>query len=105
MINMIHQVDITNFVTWFVSQVISLFGQIFTILDSITFAGTSVLKVIITIIILSSLVGVVLTISQGFTVISNKHEHIVNKRENAIREHNRQIARWERYKRERNKQK
>lgn len=60
--------DITYFISWFVNQVINIFSKSFQIMDSIKFAGTSLLKVIITITILVPLLGVVLTISQNFSV-------------------------------------
>lgn len=61
--------DITDFMTWFVASVVDMFSELFSILDSITFAGTSLLRVILTILILGSLVGVILTIGQ--TVSTN----------------------------------
>lgn len=54
--------DITNFMTWFVSQVVNIFSWFFNILDSLQFGGTSVLRVLITIVILIPLVGVFLTL-------------------------------------------
>lgn len=50
-------------------------------MDSIQFAGTSLLKVIVTIAILVPLVGVVLTISQNVSIVSQKSERINDKRE------------------------
>lgn len=73
--------DITNFITWFINQVISIFTKCFNIMDSIQFAGTSLLKVIVTIAILVPLIGVVLTISQNVSVISQKSERIKEKKE------------------------
>ena len=61
--------DITEFMSWFISQVVDIFGVLFSILDSITFAGTSLLRVLLTILILGSLLGVILTI--GRTVSTN----------------------------------
>lgn len=73
--------DITNFMTWFMNQVISIFTKCFNILDSITFSGTSLLKVIVTIIIISVLIPVILTISKDVSVIGAKSERIREKRE------------------------
>lgn len=73
--------DITNFITWFVSQVVNIFSKCYSILDSITFAGTSLLRVIITIIILGSLVGVFLTLSKSVNVIGQRSERIKKKNE------------------------
>lgn len=56
--------DISNFMTWFLSQVINIFTYTFNTLNSITFMGTSLLKVILTITILGALLPVLLTISQ-----------------------------------------
>lgn len=68
--------DITNFITWFINQVVIIFTKSFNILDSIQFAGTSLLKVIVTIVILVPLTGVVLTISQNVSVIGQRSEKI-----------------------------
>lgn len=73
--------DITNFMTWFVEQVVSIFSKMFSILDSITFAGTSLLSVIITIIILGVLIPVILTISQNVSVVGQRSEKVKEKRE------------------------
>lgn len=74
--------DITSFMTWFVSEVVKIFTSFFNILDGITFAGTSLLKVSITILILSALLPVVLTLSHSvntFTSISEKRERNAEK--------------------------
>lgn len=68
--------DITNFMTWFVSQVVDIFSWFFGILDSITFAGTSMLKVLITVVILVPLVGVFLTLTKNATVVGQKSERV-----------------------------
>lgn len=57
--------DITTFMTWFVQQVANIFTSIFNILDGITFANTSILKVIVNIMILSALLPVILTIANS----------------------------------------
>ncbi len=59
--------DITEFMDWFITCVIDMFGELFSILDSITFAGTSLLRVLLTILILGSLLGVILTFSRSVT--------------------------------------
>ena len=61
--------DISNFINWFINQVINIFSWAFNLLDSITFNGTSLLKVIVTIIIIGVLIPVILTISQNVSVI------------------------------------
>lgn len=77
--------DITDFMTWFVSSVVDMFSELFSILDSITFAGTSLLRVMLTILILGSLIGVILTIGQSFNYLSNRSERIISKQEAAQR--------------------
>lgn len=77
----VSNMDITRFMTWFVNQVVSIFTKCFNILDSIKFAGTSLLNVIITIAILVPLVGVVFTISQNVSVIGQKSERIRQSKE------------------------
>lgn len=79
--------DITNFMSWFVSQVVNIFTQAFNILDSITFSGTSVLKVLVTIIILSTLLGVILTISSpGLSFRGNKSDKVKERNKNNEKE-------------------
>lgn len=77
--------DITIFMTWFVGQVVRMFTYFFNLLDSITFSGTSLLKVIVTIVILVPLVSVVLTINQNVNVIGSRSEHVSNKKERVAR--------------------
>ena len=57
--------DISSFMTWFVSQVISIFTYTYTTLNSITFGGTSLLKVIIFINIIVPFLYIILTIPMG----------------------------------------
>ena len=64
--------DITNFMTWFINQVLSIFGQCFTILDNITFMGTSLLKVILTIAILGIILPVLLTLNKDVERVGGK---------------------------------
>lgn len=71
--------DITDFMTWFLGQVVSLFGDIFSLLDSITFMGTSLLKVLLTILILGSLIGVVLTIGKSTNYVVSRSERVDRK--------------------------
>ena len=72
--------DITNFMTWFINQVVNIFTWCFNLLDSITFAGTSLLRIIVTIMVLVPLLGVVLTISRDVSVIGSKSEKIKQKK-------------------------
>ena len=81
--------DITEFMSWFISQVVDMFGELFSILDSITFAGTSLLRVMLTLLILGSLLGVILTIGQSFNYLSNRSERIISKQEAAQRQRER----------------
>lgn len=74
--------DITEFMTWFLSQVLQLFTKIFNLLDSIQFMGTSLLKVILTILILSVLIPVILTISRSTNFIGSKADKIKSRRSN-----------------------
>jgi len=66
--------DITNFMTWWIQQVANIFTYIFNTLNSITFANTSILKVIINIMILSALIPVILTIAQSKTINNSMKE-------------------------------
>ncbi|CDE37753.1 unknown [Mycoplasma sp. CAG:472] len=73
--------DISNFMSWFITQVVNIFKWFYNLLDSITFGGTSLLKVLVTIVILVPLISVVLTINQNVNVIGNRSERIRNKKE------------------------
>lgn len=73
--------DISNFMSWFITQVVNIFKWFFNLLDSITFGGTSLLKVLVTIVILVPLISVVLTINQNVNVIGNRSERFRNKKE------------------------
>lgn len=68
--------DISNFISWFISQVINMFSWFFNLLDSITFAGTSLLRFLITITILVPLLGVFLTLSKSTSFIGEKSEKV-----------------------------
>lgn len=68
--------DITNFMQWFIDQVVSMFTYFFNLLDSITFMGTSLLRVIITISILIPLMSVLLTISKNGGIRVSKSERV-----------------------------
>lgn len=72
--------DITNFMTWFLEQVVDMFTAIFIILDSIEFAGTSLLRVILTILVLGSLLSVILTISKSVNYVGGKSERVRSRR-------------------------
>lgn len=54
--------DISTFMTWFLSQVLSIFTFVFSTLNSIEFMGTSLLKVLLTITIIGALLPVLLTV-------------------------------------------
>lgn len=57
--------DITNFMTWFINQIINIFTFIFNLLDSIEFMGTTLLKVILFIQILAIIIKILLTVSKN----------------------------------------
>ena len=77
--------DISNFMSWFITQVVNIFKWFYNLLDSITFGGTSLLKVLVTIVILVPLISVVLTINQNVNVIGNRSERVRNKKERVDR--------------------
>lgn len=72
--------DITNFMTWFISQVINMFTWIFNTLDSITFAGTSLLRISVTIFILSCLIPIILTVGKSSSVVASRSERVKSKK-------------------------
>lgn len=73
--------DITDFMTWFLSQIVSMFTSIFSTLDSITFMGTSLLKVSLTIIILSVLIPILLTVGKSSIIHSERSGKVKGQRE------------------------
>lgn len=62
--------DITEFITWFINQVIYIIGEAFTLLDNIQIAGTSLLKIMIVIFIIGTILPVLLTLTKGITETS-----------------------------------
>lgn len=77
--------DITDFMSWFVSEVVDMFFELFSILDGITFAGTSLLKVILTLLILGALLPVILTFARSLSSNLSKSERsdrVRNRRNN-----------------------
>lgn len=77
--------DISNFMSWFITQVVNIFKWFYNLLNSITFGGTSLLKVLVTIVLLVPLISVVLTINQNVNIIGNRSERIRNKKERVDR--------------------
>lgn len=64
--------DISYFMTWFISKVIEIFTYTYETLNDIEFAGTSLLKVIIFINIIIPFLYLVLTIPNGANGAYNK---------------------------------
>ncbi len=77
--------DITYFINWFIEQVFKIFSKCFSILDSITFNGTSLLELSITIFILSALIPVILTIGQTVRINGQRSERVIERKERAER--------------------
>lgn len=76
--------DITNFMTWFINQVVNMFTWIYSTLSSIKFMGTNLLQFSVTLMILIPLIGVVLTISSnvGFVRAERVRESRKDKNKN-----------------------
>lgn len=74
--------DITNFMQWFINEILSMFTNIYNILNNITFMGTSLLKVILTITILSIILPILLTLNRDIERVGGK-----------IERHNEKVAR------------
>ena len=87
--------DISDFMSWFIGQVVDMFGEIYSILDSITFAGTSLLKVLLTILILGSLLGVILTIGKSADFIGSRSDRISSRKDSFEREQQRKREKGE----------
>ena len=71
--------DITNFMTWFLNQVVRIFTYSYNTLDSITFMGTSLLRVSLTILILGTLIPILLTIVNTQGIKAEKRAYRKNK--------------------------
>lgn len=57
--------DISNFMSWFLSQLLRIFTFTYNTLNNITFGGTSLLKVIIFINVIVPFLYLVITIPNG----------------------------------------
>ena len=66
--------DISSFVTWFIDTIINIFTKLFSILDSITFMGISLLQYSITILILSAVINLLITIPDTNVDIPTRKE-------------------------------
>ncbi len=70
--------DITNFMQWFINQVVSIFSQLFNILEDIEFMGTNLLQVCVTIVIIGTIIPILITIGNSFSserdIIAYNHD-------------------------------
>lgn len=57
--------DITNLMTWFISEVIRIFQFSYFMLENITFMGTNLLSVSIMLLIIGALIKVTLVVPKG----------------------------------------
>lgn len=73
--------DISNFMSWFVSQVVRIFTWCFNTLDSIQFGGTTLLRVLVTIVILVPLLSVFLTLGKNGGIPVARSEKVRSKSE------------------------
>lgn len=84
--------DISNFMAWWINQVARIFLYTFTTLDNIQFAGTSVLRVMVFVVILSALINIMVTtpgiLSSGFEADRMQRERRERHRQEQI-EHDR----------------
>ena len=73
--------DITYFMEWFIEQIARIFTWAFNLLDSITFSGTSLLGILITITILGAILPVLLTLAtSGVKIKTGKEKYHKNTR-------------------------
>lgn len=68
--------DITNFVNEFLVLIIDIFSRCYSILDSITFNGISLLQYIITILVLSAVLSILFTLISTDINVSHKEKYI-----------------------------
>lgn len=80
MLERVIDMDITEFMTWFIEQVVEMFSFVFSTLNSIEFLGTSLLQVLLTILILGSLLSVILTISKSVNYVGGKSEKVKSRK-------------------------
>lgn len=80
--------DISSFMTWFLTQVVNIFSYTYTTLNNITFMGTSLLKVILTITILGAMLPVLLTITQTQGVKAEKRAYNQAKKQSSLERKN-----------------
>lgn len=72
MLERVINMDITNFISWFLTQTLNIFTWFFNLLDSIKFYNVSLLSFCITIVIISVLIPVILTITKGDKINSER---------------------------------
>lgn len=59
---LINMYDITNFMTWFLTELLKLVSNIYSFLNNITFMGISILDFTITCLIISVVINIMLTL-------------------------------------------
>ena len=59
---LINMYDITDFMTWFLSELLKLVSNIYSFLNNITFMGISILDFTITCLIISVVINIMLTL-------------------------------------------
>ena len=76
--------DITIFINWFINEVVKLFTSIFSILDSIEFSGTSILRFSVSLLVITTLIPIILTLpnsSKTFGGYYGRRERAIAKKE------------------------
>ena len=74
--------DITNFITWFVNQILNIFTWCFNLLNNITFYNISLLQYIISLLILGVILEILFTLVSSNGVRSSKEYMRKEKKKN-----------------------
>ena len=72
--------DMTQFMTWWLNQVLTILQWLWTELENITFMGTNLLDVLIAIVVISIILNIFLSISKGAgSIRDGKSERVKTK--------------------------
>ena len=86
--------DISNFMTWFVSQCVRIFSFTYQTLDNIQFAGTSILKVILYILLLGTILPIILTLPSAMVSAYSVKENKARSKSKSKGESNDNDSKW-----------
>lgn len=78
--------DITNFITWFINQILNIFTWCFNLLNEITFYNISLLQYIISLLVLGVIIEILFTLVTSNGIGSSREYMKKEERKKEIRE-------------------